>query len=185
MSPPATVSVDQARVDILDAADALFYERGISAVRVSDIRDLSGVSLRRLYALYPHKTDLVTGWLEHRHTSWMEMFSAGIDSRLADGAAPIDAVFGSLANWLTSTRFRGCGFINALAETGEVTDEHRRIIRDHKQQLIRMLDQYADHPAALAVLIDGAIVQAAIFQSTGPVDAALAVATTFFSHTTR
>ena len=177
MSPAPTLTVDQARIDILEAADALFYTRGISAVRIADIRDRSRVSLRRLYKLFPHKADLVTGWLEHRHTAWLDMFTDGIDHRLAQGEPPIDAVFGSLEQWLTVTSFRGCGFINTLAETGEVTDEHRRIIRHHKQALVNLLDRFTDEPAALAVLLDGAIVHSAVFGSTDPVAAARIAAT--------
>ncbi|MDX2382118.1 MAG: helix-turn-helix domain-containing protein [Acidimicrobiia bacterium] len=180
MTPAPTLTVDQARTDILAAADALFYTRGIGAVRMADIRDRSGVSLRRLYSLYPHKTDLVTGWLDHRHTTWIDTFTNGIDDRLRSGEPPVDAVFGSLEHWLTTTNFRGCGFINALAETGEVTDEHRRIIRHHKQTLVNLLARFTAEPAALAVLLDGAIVQAAVFASTDPVDAARVAAIPLF-----
>ena len=35
---------EQARAAALDAADRLFYERGIRAVRMEEVRDQSGVS---------------------------------------------------------------------------------------------------------------------------------------------
>lgn len=183
MSPAPTLTLDDARVAVLAAADALFYERGIAAVPMADIRDRSGVSLRRMYSMFPHKADLVTGWLENRHESWMAMFTTGIDGRLAAGEAPVDAVFGSLTAWLIATDFRGCGFINTLAETGVVTDRHREIIRHHKQALIGLLGQFTDQQDALAVVIDGAIVQASVFGSAGPVDAARHAATPLFNPT--
>jgi AcrR family transcriptional regulator len=183
MSPAATSTIDEARDAALAAADALFYKRGIAAVPMADIRDQSGVSLRRLYSMFPHKSDLVSGWLEHRHETWIHMFTSGIDRRLATGEASPNAVFGSLADWLVATDFRGCGFINTLAETGEVTDVHLALIRHHKRALIDLLTRFTDEPAALAVVIDGAIVQAAVFASADPVDAARRVATPLFNTT--
>lgn len=180
MSSVAKPAADQARGAVIASADVLFYERGISAVRIADVRDRSGVSMRRLYSMFAHKSDLVSGWLEHRHQTWIDMLVAGIDRRLAARQTPVDAVFGSLAHWLVATDFRGCGFINALAETGEITDEHRMIIRHHKQALIDLLARFTDEAAALAVIVDGAIVQASVFASTDPVDAARRAATPLF-----
>ena len=181
MTPAATLTVDGAHTRVLTTADSLFYEHGIGAVRMADIRDQSGVSLRRLYSMFPHKSDLVTAWLEYRHTAWIDMFTGGIDHRVARGEGSADAVFGSLADWLVATHFRGCAFVNALAETAEVTDEHRSVIRRHKQALIDLLRRFTNEPAALAVLIDGAIVQAAVFASTDPVDAARLAAIPLFA----
>jgi AcrR family transcriptional regulator len=180
MSPPATLALDDARVAVLSTADELFYRSGISAVTMADIRDRSGVSLRRLYRMFPHKADLVSGWLADRHETWMTMFASGVERRLDGGASRLDAVFDTLGAWLVATDFRGCGFINTLAETGEITDEHRTIIRHHKQALIGLLARFSTTPDALAVLIDGVIVQAAVFASTGPVEAARLAAVGLF-----
>jgi hypothetical protein len=60
-------------------------------------------------------------------------------------------------------------------------DTHRTIIATHKRDLVEHLAHLAarDHPnappwlpAALAVVVDGAIVQCTIFASTDPLDAA-------------
>jgi len=179
VSPAATQTISEAETDILVAANQLFYDRGVSAVTVADIRDLSRVSLRRLYSLYPSKSDLITGLLQHRHTTWMDQYAKDVNELMSIGAYPVDALFESLEAWLVSTHFRGCGFINTLAETGELTAVHRAIIQDHKQGLIDFLNSLSGlsgRGPALAVLIDGAIVQAAVFQSIEPVAAARVVA---------
>ena len=62
MSPAATMSVDDAERAILETADQLFYERGIALVTMADVRDAAGVSMRRMYQLYPSKADLVAAW---------------------------------------------------------------------------------------------------------------------------
>ena len=92
MSPAATLDDDTARAAVLRSADAVFYARGVAGVGMADIRDDSGVSLRRLYGLYPSKSDLVAAWLTARHTTWMEWF-AGATERLrgaGGGAAARD-----------------------------------------------------------------------------------------------
>jgi AcrR family transcriptional regulator len=185
ITAPNDPVTDDRRDAVLLAADELFYRRGIGAVTMADIRDRSGVAFRRLYSMFPRKSDLVTGWLTRRHATWTTAFELGIEERLAAGAGPVDAIFGSLESWLVATDFRGCGFINTLAETGEVTDEHRAVIRAHKQALVDSLARYTEHPMALAVLIDGAIVQASVFASTAPVDAARRAAALLLEHTDR
>jgi len=48
---------------VLDAAEELFYGRGIQSVGMDDIRGTSGVSLKRLYQLFPAKEQLVEAYL--------------------------------------------------------------------------------------------------------------------------
>lgn len=172
MSPAATIDAAGANLASLTAADELFYGRGVVAVSMAEIRDRSGVSLRRLYSLYPSKSDLVAGWLRHRHESWMAGYSGRVEGRLARGDEPVDAIFTALEVWMTETGFRGCGFINTHAESSELTDQHRSIIRDHKRSLAAYLDTLVPNGATVAVIVDGAIVQASIFCNTEPIQLA-------------
>jgi AcrR family transcriptional regulator len=171
LSPAATHTIEEAEQAILGSADDLFYRRGIAAVAMADIRDEAGVSLRRLYAVFPTKADLVAGWLEHRHSAWMRWFEGEIRDRTAAGAAPVDAIFDALGAWLTSSDHRGCGFINALAETAEIGARHEKIISGHKQSVTDLLARFTDQPQALAVIVDGAIVQSSVFKRTDPIEA--------------
>ena len=172
MSPPAVLQPDAARAAALAAADSLFYTRGVKAVTMAEIRDRSGVSLRRLYSMYPSKTDLVTGWLENRHTTWMTDHTSRVDALLAAGADQIDATFDAIASWMIDTEFRGCGFINTNAEVHDLTDRQRQIIQHHKTSLANHLHRRLPNGRAIAVLVDGAIVQAAIFESVAPIELA-------------
>ena len=181
MSPAATISTDDARRAVLRTADDLFYARGIGGVVMNDIRDASGVSMRRLYAMYPSKHELVAAWLTDRHDRWMSWFTTTVERHAAAGTDPVLATFDAIAEWVASPGYRGCAFINSLAETSEVDDTHRTIIAAHKRDLVEHLAGLATRdrpnapawlPAALAVLIDGAIVQSTVFDSTDPIDAA-------------
>ncbi|MDP2292600.1 MAG: TetR/AcrR family transcriptional regulator [Actinomycetota bacterium] len=175
------MSPDAAQRSVLRAADELFYAHGISGVVMSDIRDASGVSMRRLYGMYPSKSELVAAWLTDRHDTWMAWFAASVERHVSGGADPVLATFDAIAEWVTTPGYRGCAFINSLAETSEIDETHSTIIAAHKRDLVEHLAQLAarDHPnapswfpAALAVIIDGVIVQCTIFASTDPLDAA-------------
>jgi AcrR family transcriptional regulator len=170
MSPAATLDAAAADRAALSAADDLFYNLGVTAVTMGDIRDRSGVSLRRLYSMYPSKSDLVTAWLRDRHERWMTDFADRVEGRMRDGEVPVDAIFAALEEWMIETRFRGCGFINTHAEAGALTDEQRGIIRNHKAALASYLMTLLPEGEAVAVIVDGAIVQAAIFASAAPID---------------
>jgi AcrR family transcriptional regulator len=181
MTRSPQMSADEARLAVLRVADELFYARGVAGVVMSDIRDSSGVSMRRLYGMYPSKRELVAAWLTDRHDRWMTWFSTTVDRHVADGADPAMATFDAIAEWVAAPGYRGCAFINSLAETNEIDDVHRTIIAAHKRDLVELLARLTTgaHPdtppwfaSALAVVLDGAIVQCTIFNSTEPLDAA-------------
>ncbi|MGI9622008.1 MAG: TetR/AcrR family transcriptional regulator [Acidimicrobiales bacterium] len=169
MSPAATLSAVGARESALESADKLFYARGIGPVTMADVRDDSGVSFRRLYAMFSSKSELVAAWLEYRHETWMAGFKTNVETRENAGMGAIDATFAALESWMTATDFRGCGFINTHAEASDLANAHAEIIRAHKLALRDYLASRLPNADALAVLIDGAIVQASIYGNADPI----------------
>jgi AcrR family transcriptional regulator len=165
---------ETAQLNILEATDRLFYEHGIRAVGMDAIRDASGVSLRRLYRLYPAKEELAEAVLRRR----AQAFHAALVAHIAGVEPPrerILAVFDFLHGWFSEPDFRGCPFINAFGEAhgGGVT----RAVTDQKGDFERLLDELvaaAGAPPALGrqllILANGAMVTAAIL---GTPDAAL------------
>lgn len=160
---------DDARDRILTAAEGLYYSKGYAAVGMDELRAAAGVSLRRLYALFPSKTDIVSAVLARKHQEW----ESGLTGAVADaGADPRDrllAVYGYLEDWFCTDGFRGCAFINAFGELGGTSPEVARIVRDHKasfQEYMSGLVRDAGAPASLAaqlsILAEGAQSTAAI-----------------------
>ncbi|MGY2873641.1 AcrR family transcriptional regulator [Marmoricola sp. URHA0025 HA25] len=156
------------RQRIVDAADALFYARGIRAVGMDDVRTAAEVSLKRLYALFPGKDSLVLAVLHKRHEMWADGLTAAVEAR-QDPREQLLAVYDYLAEWFAEDTFRGCGFINAFGELGPTSPEVAEYARQHKrsfqEQLAHLVARAGVDPALapqLAILAEGAQTTAAI-----------------------
>jgi AcrR family transcriptional regulator len=160
-------SVDP-RQQVIDAADALFYERGIRAVGMDDVRAASGVSLKRLYSLFPGKDSLVLAVLRKRHAMWTDGLTAAVESK-DEPRAKLLAVYDYLAEWFAEDSFRGCGFINAFGELGPTSPEVAAYAREHKRSFQEQLAALVAEAGVtlslapqLAILAEGAQTTAAI-----------------------
>lgn len=164
----ARTANDDLTTRIVDAADALFYARGYSAVGMDAVRDAAGVSLRRLYQEFASKEALVLAVLVRRRERW----SSELDARLATttpGRGRLLALYDYLADWFGDDGFRGCGFINAFGELGGTSPAIAQAVREHKgafQQRVAALAEEAGATPALApqlaLLAEGAQTTAAI-----------------------
>ncbi|MEU9504837.1 TetR/AcrR family transcriptional regulator [Micromonospora sp. NPDC048170] len=167
---------------LLDAADTLFYERGIQAVGMDAIRTASGVSLKRTYQLYPSKEHLVEAVLRRRDRAVRD----GIEAYTSARATPTErvlAVFDYLHDWFGQPDYRGCAFINSFAELGgsspnvvEIVRTHKRAFADHLAALVAAAGRPPQLAAQLTLLANGAMVTAAIAGSAEPAREARAAA---------
>ncbi|WP_091097306.1 TetR/AcrR family transcriptional regulator [Micromonospora citrea] len=164
-----------AEARLLDAADALFYERGIQAVGMDAIRAASGVSLKRTYQLFPSKEHLVEAVLRRRDRAVRDALAAYTSARPTPTERVL-AVFDYLRDWFDEPDYRGCAFINSFAELGgtspnvvDIVRTHKRAFADHLAALVAEAGGPPALAAQLALLANGAMVTAAI---TGDVGAA-------------
>jgi AcrR family transcriptional regulator len=167
MLPRPAQEVDPAQ-RVVDAADELFYARGIRAVGMDDVRNAAGVSLKRLYSLFPGKDSLVLAVLRKRHSMWTEGLAAAVDP-IASPRDRLLAVYDYLAEWFAEDGFRGCGFINAFGELGATSPEvaayareHKRSFQDQLAALVAEAGVDASLAPQLAILAEGAQTTAAI-----------------------
>ncbi|MDN3479718.1 helix-turn-helix domain-containing protein [Curtobacterium sp. APC 4022] len=161
---------------IVETADALFYTRGIQAVGMDEIRSIAGVSLKKLYAAFPGKEQLIAAVLAGRHDFWEQGIRAAVDA--ADGPrAQLLAVYDFLESWFGDETFRGCGFINAFGELGATSPAIAEIAREHKDSFQRFVagitaqavpdaERAEELAAQLALLAEGAQTTAAIAGTT-------------------
>ena len=151
----------------VDTADRLIYERGIRSVGMDDIRDASGVSLKRLYRLFPTKERLAEAALRHREAAFTASLAARVDA-VADPRERLLAVFDHLQAWFDEPDFRGCPFVNAWGEACAVGDvaaavaDQKRALRAYLDRLVAAVDGLSPALAGqLFILANGAMVAAA------------------------
>ncbi|WP_454730190.1 TetR/AcrR family transcriptional regulator [Cellulosimicrobium protaetiae] len=159
-----------ARAAVVAAADRLFYARGVQSVGMDAVRAEAGVSLKRIYSLFPSKDDLVVAVLRHRTEQW----DAGIARAAAGATTPrgrLLAVFDFLDAWFREDGFRGCAFINSFGELGATSPAVAAAVREHKesfQRYARSVVREAGLPDDVALqvvlLAEGAQTTAAITQ---------------------
>jgi AcrR family transcriptional regulator len=142
---------------ILETADRLFYLRGIRAVGVDTIAAEIGISKRTLYNHFPSKDELIAAYLARRFRQ--------VPASDKSPAEQILGTFDRLERGFASKGFRGCPFVNAVAEMG-AADPVRKIAIAFKESrrawfrdLLKQLGvaKADDLATQLQLLVDGAI----------------------------
>ncbi|EDY45812.1 TetR/AcrR family transcriptional regulator [Streptomyces sp. SPB074] len=173
---PAPITQEQSLRDhrvLLDAAEKLFYERGVQAVGMDDVRAASGLPLKRIYRFHAAKEDLLVAVLRERDRRWRGALAAHVE-RCADPRARVLAVFDWLAEWFTEPGFRGCAWINVHGELGATSEAVRAEVRAHKAAFREQIETWARAAGAPALaeavylLAEGAVVTAGITGDPAP-----------------
>ncbi len=148
---------------ILKTADSLFYGEGIRAVGVDTIASEVGISKRTLYNYFPSKDDLIVAYLARR-----------LRPTAVSELPPAEQILGNfeqLERSLADDGFRGCPFVNAVAELKEPGHAANKIalaFKDQSRTWFRELLSRLEiaNPESLAMqlmlLVDGAIAAAVV-----------------------
>jgi AcrR family transcriptional regulator len=145
---------------ILETADRLFYLQGIRAIGVDTIAAEIGISKRTLYNHFPSKDALISAYLARRF----------VQAQPSDKppAEQILGTFDRLERGFASKGFRGCPFVNAVAELGAEDQAVRKIAIAFKESrrlwfrdlLLQLGVTDAEGLATqLTLLVDGSIAQ--------------------------
>ncbi len=168
---------------ILETADRLFYLQGIRAVGVDTIAAEIGISKRTLYNHFPSKDALISAYLGRRFVA----------PRPSD-KPPVEQILGtfdSLERRFSARDFRGCPFVNAVAELGSEDRSVRKIAIAFKESrrlwfrdLLLQLDVLDAEGLAtqLVLLVDGSIAQDLVRNDPAMARAAKAAATVLLAN---
>ena len=160
-----------ARQRILETADRLFYEEGVRAVGIDRIIAEANVAKMTLYTHFPSKDDLILAALRHREECASEFFRSAMERHGQKTKSPLRAFFAALKEWFESPGFRGCAFQNAAIELADPDHAGTEFVRAYKRRFGEFLrglieesigDRAAKVAPAVALLVEGAIVAAAI-----------------------
>ena len=165
--------VQSARERILTTAHDLFYRDGVRATGVDRLIAESRVTKVTFYRHFPSKDAVVLAFLDHRHTRWMGWFSDSLarhraaQTPAARKRAPLAPVVEAMREWFGSPAFRGCAFINTVAELGDALPAVVERASAHKKDMTGVIATLLPSSRAAvalaraaAVAVDGAIVRA-------------------------
>lgn len=156
-----------ARERILLAARTLFYQQGIRATGVDRVIAAADVAKLTFYRHFPAKNDLVLAVLERQHRDWIAWFTTTLARHRPRRGSPLGALIPTVADWLTEPHFRGCAFLNTVAELGTTLPAATALCRRNKQAMTAAIAdllppsrQRPRQARAIATAIDGVVMHA-------------------------
>jgi AcrR family transcriptional regulator len=157
--------VSEARSRLLATATRIFYAEGLHSVGIDRIVAEAKVTRATLYRHFPSKDDLVVAYLRGVH----EMEREGVGKALSSGLPAADilrAIAESITEGIRSAHFRGCAFLNAVAEYPDPGHRVHQAVLAHREWFLHtvtdLLAQVGETPPAPAgrhfvMLRDGAM----------------------------
>jgi AcrR family transcriptional regulator len=174
---PERKSTSTKREELVDIASALFYKQGFGATGIKQIIDTAGIAKGTFYSHFTSKEEVGLAWLKKRHTVWNLL-----------------ALFDFLEGWMTECDFRGCAFLNTLAEVPDPSNPMRKEILSHKEGLQKQIQElaiahFSNKPKAfgkqkgtiLFLLFEGALIEAQNFREVAPIVSAKKELKTFLA----
>ncbi|MFH8798018.1 TetR/AcrR family transcriptional regulator [Streptomyces sp. NPDC017936] len=164
-------STSAARARLLDTATEIFYAEGIHSVGVDRIIAEAQVTRATLYRHFAGKEELVLAYLDRADRG----IRAGAEAAQAgeqSAADKVRAVCRFITEGIQGPGFRGCAFLNAVAEYPDSTHPIHQAVLAHRQWFLdtvtELLAQVGDAPADeagrhLVMLRDGAMAAGCLF----------------------
>ncbi|MEV4624901.1 helix-turn-helix domain-containing protein [Micromonospora sp. NPDC049523] len=164
----------EARARLLDTATRVFYAEGIHSVGIDRIVAEAQVTRATLYRHFPGKEDLVLAYLNQVDQAMRAQADRAADGGLS-AADTIRALSESIAQGIQSPGFRGCAFLNAVAEYPDPDHPvhlavlaHRQWFLDTVTELLARIQEAPAEDAArhFVMLRDGAMAAGCLFDPT-------------------
>lgn len=161
----------EARARLLGTATRIFYAEGIHSVGIDRIAAEARVTRATLYRHFSGKEELVLAYLDQADQG----IRAQVAAAQASSPAAVDkvrAVGRSITEGIQSPGFRGCAFLNAVAEYPDSAHPIHQAVLAHRQWFLDtvtdLLAQVGDAPADaagrhLVMLRDGAMAAGCLF----------------------
>lgn len=171
MAPTETTArPSEARQRLLATATRIFYAEGIHSVGVDRIIAEAKVTRATFYRHFPGKEDLVLAYLEAVDQAIRSQAETVVTAVPAPEA--LRTIAASIARDIQSAGFRGCAFLNAVAEypdpehpVHQAVLAHRQWFLDTVATLMLRIQKAEAEPAAqhFVMLRDGAMAAGCLF----------------------
>ncbi|MGW6059051.1 TetR/AcrR family transcriptional regulator [Streptomyces sp. NPDC055189] len=164
-------STSEARSRLLDTATRIFYAEGIHSVGVDRIIAEAQVTRATLYRHFKGKEELILAYLQQADHGLRAQTEAAV-AQGGPAADTVRAVARSIADSIQYSGFRGCAFLNAVAEYPDPQHPVHQAVLAHRQWFLEtvthLLGQAGCAPADAAgrhfvMLRDGAMAAGCLF----------------------
>lgn len=173
---------EKPRERILLTASRLFYSQGFSQTGINQIINESRVSKDTLYRNFKSKEDLVIQYIKEARIDWFAKFNQHLN-KSKENKEKVISTFDFLANSMINNDFKGCRFLNLLADIESVSEEARLEIVSHKQQVKetfislcisienskKSTNELEELGNIAYLLFEGAIVESKVFRDVWPI----------------
>lgn len=167
---------------ILETASRLFYAQGYNATGINQILDEAKVAKASLYKHYGSKDDLGIAYIKAAREDWFNGLNSFLEKK-PTSAQKILSCFDFLERNLRLNDYKGCRFINLLADVSEQNAEMRKEIVGHKTKLrlffknlvsdiIKDKTNATQIADSIFLLFEGAVVESKIHLDIWPVKSA-------------
>ncbi|WP_144127037.1 TetR/AcrR family transcriptional regulator [Catellatospora sichuanensis] len=161
----------EARQRLLSTATRIFYAEGIHSVGVDRIISEAKVTRATFYRHFPGKEDLVLAHLQSADEAIRGQVEAAVAAS-PSAADTVRAIAAGITAAIQSPDFRGCAFLNAVAEYPDPGHPVHRAVLAHRQwfldtinTLMTSIEPTKAEPAArhFVMLRDGAMAAGCLF----------------------
>ncbi|TFD99442.1 TetR/AcrR family transcriptional regulator [Jeotgalibacillus salarius] len=146
--------------DLLECADALFYENGFHGVGLKRVVSEAGVALMTLYNHFDSKEDLILEVLSAREKRYFSFLNPAVEEGNTNDKTSFALGLGqSHIKWLGTESTNGCMFLRAKEEYAFENEEIVNQAIGHKKSIISFLQKHGfaqKEATQLALLFEGA-----------------------------
>lgn len=171
---------------IIQVAARLFFEQGYHTTGIKQIIEAADIAKGTFYSHFKSKEELGLEWLRIGHEKMIAQREAFLNAKAGDDPeARLVALFDFLAEGSKACNYRGCAFINTLAESPDLGCPMRKKIQEYKRGFLHYFRELVDKrlpnaseaereqkSGAIYLLFEGATVASQSFCKTGPIEIA-------------
>lgn len=146
MKPNSEIT-SPAALRIIETAMDLFYRQGYRFTGVNEVIEKSGVAKATFYKHFPTKDDLGRTYLQFLRDEEVR----GIEAFIEKQTTPRDrflAPIRMMVPWIRAHEYRGCGFLNMVAEVPDPRDPLRKEAASLYKGLSKRVRQLAEELVA-------------------------------------
>jgi AcrR family transcriptional regulator len=136
----AAIEKADVRRKLVDTAGRLFYTQGYQATGINQIIEEADVCKASFYNHFPTKEDLLVAWLERSHNE-VTVELRGLLARPLGARELVEEFFKFHELQLSTKAYRGCPFMNCLAEIPVSEGRVRQVMRWHLTASRQILEE--------------------------------------------